>query len=335
MEAKLTALLGGLLILGGCHRAAPPGPGSVEVVFSVLGETTRATGTDGEAAVDSWTLLLYRDGRLAEAGASSSGSPIRKTLPAGDYTAYAVVNPPASFDPAGFPAPDALAGAESALGDNAPGRLVMAGRRTVTVPVPDGSVQRIGVDRLVCKAGIRKVSVQFENPDLAARPFRLRGIYLTNCYGKSRYGSDWTADDILSTASVWHNRMGFHSETGVDGLLAETGLDIPVTADRPHTQEHVFYFYPNPLPASADTRSGTWSRRKTRLVLEAQIGERTYYYPVTLPESQRNRTYLIEEAVIRKLGSLDPEKDEPGAIDITFSTSPDDWSPAYNVTETS
>ena len=335
MRANCTALLGSLLILGGCHRAAPPGPGSVEVVFSVLGETTRATGTDGEAAVDDWALLLYRDGRLVEAGTSSSGSEIRKKLPAGEYTAYAVVNPPASFDPAGFSDPGALAGAESALGDNTPGRLVMAGCRTVSVPVPDGSVQRIGVDRLVCKAGIRKVSVQFENPDLAARPFRLRGMYLTNCYGKSRYGSDWTADDILSTTSVWHNRMGFHSETGVDGLLAETGLDIPVTADRPHTQEHVFYFYPNPLPASADTRSGTWSRRKTRLVLEAQIGERTYYYPVTLPESQRNRTYLIEEAVIRKLGSLDPEKDEPGAIDITFSTSPDDWSPEYNVTETS
>ena len=335
MKANCTALLGSLLILGGCHRAAPPGPGSVEVVFSVLGETTRATGTDGEAAVDDWALLLYRDGRLAEAGTSSSGSEIRKTLPAGDYTAFAVVNPPAGFDPAGFPDPGALAGAESALGDNAPGRLVMAGRRTVTVPVPDGNVQRIGVDRLVCKAGIRKVSVQFKNPDLAARPFRLKGIYLTNCYGKSRYGSDWTAEDILSTASVWHNRMGFHSEAGVDGLLAETGLDIPVTADRPHTQEHVFYFYPNPLPASLDTRSGTWTRRKTRLVLEAQIGDRTYYYPVTLPESQRNRTYLIEEAVIRTLGSLDPEKDEPGAIDVTFSTSPDDWSPTYHVTETS
>ena len=335
MKANCTALLGGLLLLGGCHRTAPPGPGSVEVVFSVLGETTRATGTDGEAAVDDWVLLLYRNGRLAEAGTSSSGSEIRKTLPVGEYTAYAVVNPPASFDPAGFSDPGALAGAESALGDNTPGRLVMAGCRTVSVPVPDGSVQRIGVDRLVCKAGIRKVSVQFENPDLAARPFRLRGMYLTNCYGKSRYGSDWTADDILSTTSVWHNRMGFHSETGVDGLLAETGLDIPVTADRPHTQEHVFYFYPNPLPASLDTRSGTWVRRRTRLVLEAQIGDRTYYYPVTLPESQRNRTYLIEEAVIRKLGSLDPEKDEPGVIDVTFSTSTDDWSPAFQVTETS
>ena len=335
MKANCTALLGGLLILGGCDRAAPPGSGSVEVVFSVLGETTRATGTDGEAAVDDWALLLYRDGRLAEAGTSSSGSEIRKMLPAGDYTAFAVVNPPAGFDPAGFPDPGALAGAESTLGDNAPGRLVMAGRRSVTVPVPDGSVQRIGVDRLVCKAGIRKISVQFANPGLAARPFRLKGIYLTNCYGKSRYGSDWTVEDILAEAGAWYNRMGFHSAGGVDALLAETGLDIPVTADRPHAQEHVFYYYPNPLPASLDTRSGTWARRKTRLVLEAQIGDRTYYYPVTLPESQRNRTYLIEEAVIRNLGSLDPEKDEPGAIDVTFSTSPDDWSPTYHVTETS
>lgn len=335
MKAKLTALLGGLLLLGGCHRAAPPGPGNVEVVFSILGEATRGTGTAGEAAVDSWTLLLYRDGRLAEAGTSSSGSAIRKTLPAGGYTAFAVVNPPPSFDPAGFPDPGALAGAESALGDNAPGRLVMAGSRSVTVPVPDGSVQRIGVDRLVCKAGIGKVTVQFTDPGLASRPFRLKGIYLTNCYGKSRYGSDWTAEGILSDASAWYNRMGFHSEAGVDGLLAETGLDIPVTADRPHAQEHVFYYYPNPLPASLDTRSGTWSRRRTRLVLEAQIGDRTYYYPVTLPESQRNRTYLIEEAVIRNLGSLDPERDEPGAIDITFRTSTDDWSPTFNVTETS
>ena len=330
---KRTALIVSALVLAGCDRAAPPGARNVEVVFSVLGEGTRVTGADGEAAVDDWALLLYRDGRLTEAGTSDSGSAIRKKLPAGDYTAFAVVNPPAGFAPAGYLTPAALAGAESALGDNAPGRLVMAGSRTVTVPVPDGATQRIGVDRLVAKAGIRKVSVAFTNPEVAARPFRLKGIYLTNCYGRSRYGSDWSADEIRSDGAWWHNRMGFCSEAGVDGLLAETGLDIPVTPDRPHTQEHVFYFYPNPLPESLDDRSGTWTRRRTRLVLEAQIGERTYYYPVTLPASQRNKTYLIEEAVIRKLGSKDPEKDEPGSIDVTFSAVPDGWSPDYNVTE--
>ena len=330
---KRTTLIVSVLLLAGCDRAAAPGPAPVEVVFSVAGEGTRVTGTDGEAAVDNWALLLYRDGRLTEAGTSASGSAIRKTLPAGDYTAYAVVNPPAGFSPSRFPTPGALTGAESALADNAPGRLVMAGSRTVSVPVADGSTQRIGVDRLVCKAGILKVSVAFTNPEIAARPFRLKGIYLTNCYGKSRYGSDWTVADILSDASAWHNRMGFHAEASVDGLLAETGLDIPVTADHPHTQEHVFYFYPNPIPEALDTRSETWTRRRTRLVLETQIGERTYYYPITLPSSRRNRTYLIEEAIIRKLGSTDPEKDEPGSIDVTFSAVPDGWNPEYTVTE--
>ena len=211
----------------------------------------------------------------------------------------------------------------------------MAGSRDVTVPVPDGQVQWIDVDRLVCKSRIQKISVQFDNSTLAALPFRLKGIYLTNCYGFSRYGSDCGVADLYYGASAWYNRMGFQSDAGVDGLLAETGLDIPVSAGRPHTQEHVFYFYPNPWPAARDTRSGTWERRMTRLVLEAQIGEQTYYYSVTFPVSQRNQVYLIEEAVIRKLGSLDPEQDEPGAIDVTFSTSPDDWSPDYNVTETS
>lgn len=335
MEAKFTALLGGLLLLGGCQRADQPGSGNVEVVFSVLGERTRVTGTAGEAAVDDWTLLLYRNGRLAESGTSSSGAAIRKTLPAGDYQAFAVVNPPASFSPASYPDTDTFSEAESSLDDNAPGRLVMAGNRTVTVLGPNGGTQRIGVDRLVCKAGIRKISVQFDNPGLATRSFRLKGIYLTNCYGRTRYGSDLTAGDILSRSSLWYNRMGYHADGGVNGLLAETGLDIAITENRPYTQEHVFYFYPNPLTETLDTRSGTWTRRRTRLVLEAQVGEGTYYYAITLPASQRNRTYLVEEAVIRKLGSRDPEADEPGSLDVTFRTSTDEWSPAYTVTETS
>ena len=332
---KHTVLIISAFILASCNRAAPPGRGEVEVIFSVAGEATRVTGSAGEAVVDDWTLLLYRDGQLAETGSSDSGAAIRKTLPAGDYTAFAVVNPPIGFTPANFPTPEALNEAVSALGDNAPDRLVMVGSRTVTVPVPDGTTQRIGVDRLVCKAAIRKISIAFINPELAALPFRLKGIYLTNCYGNSRYGSDWTAEEIRSEASAWHNRMGFQAEASVERLLAETGLDIPVTTDHPLSQEHSFYFYPNPLPETQDNRTETWTRRRTRLVLEALIGNQTYYYPVTLPASQRNRTYLIEEAVIRKLGSVDPEKDEPGAIEVFFSAIPNAWAPDYIVTENS
>ena len=335
MEAKRTALLLSIFILAGCHRAALPGEGGMEVVFSVLGEDTRVSGTDGERAVDDWALLLYKDGRLIEAGTSNSGAAIRKRLTEGCYTAFAVVNPPASFVPTYYPELSTLMATESALRDNALGRLVMSGSQNITVPVPDGEMQQICVDRLVCKAGIKKVSVKFTDPILASRPFVLKSIYLTNCYGKSRYGGDCDVADIVADTSTWYNRMGFQTDGDVDALLAETGLDIPIMADTPHMQEHAFYYYPNPLPDTLDSRSGTWSRRRTRLVLEAEIGGQIYYYTVTLPASQRNKTYLIEEAVIQKLGSRDPEKDEPGAINVIFRTETDDWFPVYNVTENS
>ena len=335
MKAKLKPLFVCFLLLAGCHPAARRDEGTVEVVFSVLGDDTRVTGTGGEREVDRWALLLYKDGRLVETGTSDSGSAIKKKLVAGDYDAFAVVNPPTSFRAVSYPELNAVTGAESDLRDNAPGRFVMAGRRTVTVPVPDGRTQQIGVDRLVCKASIRKITVQFTNPALADRPFLLKAVFLTNCYGKTLYGNDLRAADILSDASCWYNRMRFQSDGDVDGLLAERDIDAFLTADKPHVQEHTFYFYPNPLPETQDNRGGTWSRRHTRLVIEAQIDGQTYYYPVTLPASARNKTYIIEEAVIRKLGSRDPEKDEPGAVDVTFSTSTDDWSPVFHVTETS
>jgi hypothetical protein len=50
---------------------------------------------------------------------------------------------------------------------------------------------------------------------------------------------------------------------------------------------------------------------------------------------QRNKTYIIEEAIIRKLGSNDPEKDEPGSIDVVYETSVSDWDPAFTVQENS
>ena len=335
MRAIRTPLLLSIFLLAGCQRAALPEERGVEVVFSVLGEETRASGTDDERAVDNWTLLLYREGRLIEAGTSNSGAAIRKTLTEGDYTAFAVVNPPASFVPIGYPDLSTLMAAESTLRDNSLGRLVMAGSRSISIPIPNEGMQHIGVDRLVCKAVIKKVSVKFTNPILASRPFVLKSIYLTNCYGTSHYGGDCNVADIVSDASSWYNRMGFQADGGVDALLAETSLDIPITADTPHIQEHAFYYYPNPLPDALDSRSGTWTRRQTRLVLEAEIGGRIYYYTVTLPASRRNKTYLIEEAIIRKLGSMNPENDEPGAFDVVFRTETDDWSPVSNVTENS
>lgn len=331
MKARLTALIAGFLLVVGCNQETLQKPTPVEIVFSVLGDETRLTNPEGETAIHNWTLLLYQDGKLVDAGASDYGTPIKKTLLEGTYTAFAVVNPPGDFKPESYSTILDLEQEHADLGDNAPGQLMMIGSRIVSVP--SNETQLINVNRLVCKVRIRKISVHFDNPALANKSFILKGLFLTNCYGWSRLGSDWDASELRSDVSLWYNRMAFNSNEDVNNLLSEMDINASVTIDNPHTQEHHFYFFPNPLPENLDTHNKTWTRRRTRLVLETVMGNRTWYYSVTLPSSIRNRTYVIEEAIIREPGSLDPEQDMPGAIDFIFSTATEDWSPAFSVNE--
>lgn len=326
-------LLSGLLLLTGGCRKEEPAPQST-VIFSLSETNTRTTTTDGDGAVGTWALLLYRDGKLSGSGTSASNAPIvMEKLDAGSWTAYAVVNPPASFRPETFLDQADLEAMEADLRDNAPGRLLMAGSLNFPIPVPGDGTQTIGVDRLVCRAGVQKITTAFTDPVLASLPFTLKSLFLTNCYGKAILGRDMD-ESLLSAGSVyWYNRMGFSSDPGVDALLSDRDIDTVISPSSPYRQAHWFYCYPNPVVT--DSRGGEWSVRRTRLVLEAEIGGHTCYYSVTLPPMERNRTYLIEEAIIRTMGSGDPEEDIPGAIDIAFRTETGSWSPEYTVQENS
>lgn len=324
--------LSGLLLLGGCRKGEPARQSAV--TFTLSEPSTRMVSREGDRAVDTWTLLLYRDGKLTDTGTSASDGPIvRKELDAGVYTAWAVVNPPAGFRPDSYRDLADLEEAESSLADNAPGRLLMAGSLTFSVPLPEDVPQVIRVNRLVCLAGIRKISTAFTDPVLAALSFRLKALYLTNCYGRAHLGRDDAESDMDIGNPLWYNRMGFRSDPAVDALVVDRNLDIAISPSSPCLQAHWFYCYAN--PTAADSRSGDWSPRHTRLVIEAEIGSRTCYYAVTLPTLQRNKTYLIEEAVIRNMGSGSPEEDIPGIIDVVFRTETLPWNPEYAVQENS
>ena len=332
-HVAVSFLLPGILLLAGCRGMVGNPSEKDDVTFSIIEADTRTTIATGEGRVDRWTLLLYRDGKLVDVGTSGSKSSIQRSLEAGSYTAYAVANPPSSFRPESYSTLSKFSSAECDLRDNNPFKLVMFGSRTISVPIQNSRPQTIGVNRLVAKVGIRKISIGFTDPNLQSRTFRLKAIYLTNCYGKTLLRNDKEASMIDADASHWYNRMGFHSDSGVDNLLVDQGINASITASSPYEQEHHFYCYPN--QADRDSRSEDWSIRHTRLVLEAVISGKTYFYSITLPAMQRNKTYIVEEAIIRKLGSNDPEKDEPGSIDVIFDTSIGDWGPSYTVNENS
>jgi hypothetical protein len=332
-HVAVSFLLPGLLLFAGCRGMDGDPSEKVDITFSILGTDTRTTVTSGERNVDRWTLMLFREGRLIGVGTSGSNSPIQCSLEAGSYSAYAIANPPPSFRPESYSSFAKFSKAESNLRDNSLSQLVMFGSRTISVSSQNDRPQTIGVNRLVAKVGIQKISTDFTDPALQAKTFRLKAIYLTNCYGKTLLRSDENGSEMDSDASCWYNRMGFHTDNGVDDLLSDRGIDFMITASSPYVQEHHYYCYPNQI--EQDSRSGSWSVRHTRLVLEADISGKTYFYPITLPTMQRNKTYIVEEAIIRKLGSIDPEKDEPGSIDVVFDTSTGDWDPVYTVHENS
>ena len=71
------------------------------------------------------------------------------------------------------------------------------------------------------------------------------------------------------------------------------------------------------------------------MVIEATLGNKRYYYPVTIDGMQRNHNYIVTEAVIHGPGSLDPEQEIPGVLDVSLSITTDSWDSEYYINEAS
>ena len=325
-----------------CDRRLVQGEEATELIveFRIGDEAlpTRASGVpvSGEGQVNRWALCVYRlsDGMLAAFGSSSSSSSISKTLPAGEYRAVALVNAPVSgsgfFDPSANLTEAGLGGQVAFLSDNAAGSLEMYGhadfsleRNSVSVPIP--------VSRLVSKVVLRKLSLRLSDAGLAAYPFTLSAVYLDNVPSRTNWGRDLSYDELWADRSFWYNAMGWHaagscpSPACPDALLGDQPAGTVIAQGQSLVTDYVYYTLPNATTDSQDTRSGHWDKRATRLVIEARIGPQVQYYVATLPGMARNRSYVIEEAVITGLGAADPETETPNSLELLFSLADAGW----------
>ena len=299
---------------------------------------TRATGISAseERRVNRWALCVFRlsDGQLAAAGTSSSSASIARMLPAGAYRAVAVVNGPVSgpgvFDPGAFLTGGELDGQTAYLSDNAAGSLEMYGSENFFLEAGPASVS-IPVLRLVSKVVLRKVTLRLSDAGLAAYPFTLDAVYLDNVPSRTLWGRDPLFDELGTDRSLWYNAMGWHaagscpSPACPDALLGDRSVGVTIAQGSSHTVDYTYYTVPNATASSQDTRSATWARRATRLVIEARIGQQTQYYVASIPEMARNHSYVIEEAVITGLGAGDPETETPNSLELLFSVADDGW----------
>lgn len=276
-----------------------------------LENATKAAGAGSESdekALSSVQVFVFTNSGNIEANKSSDSGSLEISCTKGEKTVAALVNAPALSDVRTL---DDLRSRVSLLGDNGRQSFVMYGQKAVSVSAASVSVT-LEVQRFAAKVVIGKITNKLELAQYRTTPITIEGIYLINVAGNA----------VLSgagTPTLWLNKS--KNETQADGLYSETPASLSVEYASSETSAHHFYCYPN--PTSEDSSAAAWSPRHTRLVIEATVGGRKYYYPITLPVINPNTVYTVNELTITRLGSDTPDLESVlGSISFDITVAP-------------
>ena len=278
-----------------------------ELTVGIATELTRSTTitADDEVKVNNLQVFVFRGDALDAYGVADNASSVTVSCTKGDREVYAVVNAPDLKDIA--TKTDLLA-AKSALSDNNESNFVMIGK--TNADLPSELPVNVEVDRIVSKVVLKTVNRAFTSAALAALNFSIDEIFITNVAGDVNYG-------LTDNPLEWYNKMDYNSEMA---MFTHDAPAASVVNEEAYSTQHTFYCYPN---KAADSDAASWSPRRTRLVLKTTLGTDTYYYPVTLPELENNKSYELELTITRP-GSESPDNPVSFA-DCTFSISVKPW----------
>ena len=306
------------LALGSCTREKADIDGKpVEVNVTILGTApTRATSVtyDNESKVENLQVFVFNNDKLEDYQDAGEAMTAQLTATSGERTVWAIVNAPALKD---ITSETELKATVSRLRDNATNSFVMSG--STKQELKDGGTVPVTVKRIVSRVSVKKISTDFQYA-LAGESLAIDGIYLINVVGNNTYAADGTPE-------VWVNKLGLES-SGLEDLLYDKLTSVTVDNTHPYGNEHVFYPYPN--PTQDDTYEATWAPRHTLLVVEVTFDSKKGYYPVVLPVLERNKTYVIDELVLRhRPGDVPYKPIETG--DATVQITVNEWEVGLNM----
>ena len=245
-----------------------------------------------EIQVNTLQVFVFRGDALDAYASLSNVDELTVSCTAGERQVYALVNCP---NLSAVSTKTALLATSSLLTANSSSNFQMIGHQD-GVDLPDDSPVTIDVHRLAARVVIKKISRAFTVSSLAAKSFSIDQIFLINVAGDVNYGE-------TASPTVWLNQRAYNTEQAI------FTYDAPAASlanNASYSTVHDFYAYPNPTVDDSD--SDTWSARHTRLVVKATLGTDVYYYPITLPALESNKSYEIEELILTRPGSDSPDK---------------------------
>ena len=288
----------------------------VKVTVSIQGTApTRATSVSysDEAKVESLQVYVFNNGKLEDYQNAGAAMTAQLTATSGMRTVWALVSAPTVKN---LTTENELKAKISRLADNDTDAFVMVG--STSQELKDGLTVPVTVKRFVSRVSIKKISTDFQSA-LASETVSIDGIYLINVAGDNTYAAD-------GAPSTWVNQLK-HKDNEYDALLYDK-VSATVSNKKTYEKEHVFYPYPN--PTDRDTYDAAWAPRHTILVVEVTLQNKKGYYPVILPILERNKTYVIDEMIIRHLPNDEPYKPlETGDASVQITVN--EWEVGLNM----
>ncbi len=294
-----------------CYSIAPES-NAVDMKFNILSTAyTKAGASDvKEADIKNTQIFVFRnDGSLDAYKSADAASDITVSCTTGEKEIYALVNAPAE---ASVTSKSELLAKTSLLTDNNTDGLVMIGKLTAKLEAA-GSFN-IPVRRIVAKLSINQISANFTSEAYKNMSFKINSIYAINAVGDINYGLD-------AEPTEWINKTAF-CDTDAKVLLYQNTNDKEVTSDSPFDTPACFYVYPN--KTEQDSQAEEFCPRFTRIVVETTLGDKKYYYPISIPGIESNKTYTITNLTVTRPGSVSPDVPVT-SYECTFSVTIVDW----------
>ena len=280
-------------------------------------ETKLTSGMEDEAA-NNYQIFLFKEDGVIEDYVNQTDPNVELDCTVGKKTIVALVNAPDYSDLMNY---NVLAQKTLLLTDNSPTSFVMVGSTTVDLKSNERKSITINVTRKVAKVELTGLEVDIDIPQYRGKTFRISSVYLINVSAETPYFES-------SAPTLWYNKQGYDSEDGNELIYDDMG-GLEVTPEAPYTAKNTFYCCAN--NTETDTFDVAWSPRRTRLVVEAVLGDETHYYPVTLPTIAQNKIYRVFLTITRP-GSESPD-DLIDKFSVGASVTIRNWEQGGTVTE--
>lgn len=301
---------------------------SVGLANQELSLETKATISEtNEKTIKSLQVLVFNsDGKLDAYGKGTSASLTLSTT-TGQKDIYAVVNGEnlsSVTTKAAFLATKSLLTNNTLSTASATDGLEMIG--SVSQNITAASNVSITVNRLVARLSINGVKTRFSAPAYANATFKVKKAYLVNCAGDINFGK-------TAAPTLWLNKMANSGTEAPELTYHAYSTPVSVTNNTApvSTPDLNFYTYQN--NTNTDVSGGTWSARKTRIVIEAELAGEIVYYPITISNIEPNKTYTVTELTITRRGSSNPDIPVV-SYDCTYNVVVGDWTSAFSGPET-